>query len=148
MFYPNRKKKQEAKGVSAIVEFLVVVVIMAACVRTLVRRRAGAAAASMATPQHQQAPSYNVMGYKTHTLLLGFHLLTRLVFVLAVIRAFVASEYVSVLATLLFIAAIHISPVLVLAGVAYHWSIEPIGDGFERVNDHPDQSEPAGIQLT
>ena len=131
---------------SVIAEFFILVGIMIACVWTRCGRRTGPTTATTTTSGPLTAPqpsSYDMAGYKTYTYLLGFHLLTRVIIIVFMITsiAFPSSDNAET-RVLLFIVAIRASPLLVLAGVAYHWSSEAIGAGFESV-DHSS----AGSQL-
>ena len=142
---PDEEKKSMVHFFSVIVEFFVLVGIMIMLTRG--RRRAGLTTATTTTSGPLTAPqpsSYDMAGYKTYTNLLGFHLLTRVLMVVIAVMFFFDSSSVDEAepVALLFIVAIRASPFLVLAGVAYHWSSEATGAGFERV-DHSS----AGIQL-
>ena len=149
---PNIYNSGVAQVMTVFVEFCVLIGIMIGWMVTLHSSRN---ASSTAQPT-------DMIGYKTYGYLLGFHLLTRIIIVVATIiygaglvvqdddgsgqdpnNAPDATLFVGVLEMVL----IRITPLLVVTGVSCHWSSVRIEDGFEGLDQDQSDMSPA-IQLT
>ena len=143
----NMNNSGFAEVMSVFVEFCVLIGIMIGWVVTLHSSRN---ASSTAQPS-------DMVGYKTYGYLLGFHLLTRIIIVVATI-IYVASldedeqdpndaPSETPMVRFFEMVLIRITPLLVVAGVSWHWSSVPTGAGFEGLDQDQSGMSPA-IQLT
>ena len=148
----NMNNSGFAEVMTVFVEFCVLIGIMIGWVVTLHSSRN---ASSTAQPT-------DMIGYKTYGYLLGFHLLTRIIIVVATIiygAGLVVQDddgsgqdpndapSETPMVRFFEMVLIRITPLLVVAGVSWHWSSVPTGAGFEGLDQDQSGMSPA-IQLT